>query len=139
MRGYPDWAAASFPWFEQRFEIGERVACRGRRNVLGGRGADAGVVDVTRVFVVVAVNAQQLPIAAVGRIVTVVVVAVMHRQLLQVGAGELARATAADPRIHLQRPLAIALVALFGTAPRFGDDTVQLGVVGDARGHCDDL
>lgn len=40
-------------------------------------GVDAGVVDQARVLVVVTVHAQQLPVAAIRRIVVVVVVAMM--------------------------------------------------------------
>jgi len=60
-------------------------------------------VDITLqlvllVLVVVAVDAQQLPIAAIGRIVLLVVVLVMDRQLFQPLAGKLAAATGADMR-----------------------------------------
>jgi len=48
------------------------------------------------VFVVMAVEAQQLPVAAIGQVVVVVVVPVMNGQLTKVGACEFA---AADPRI----------------------------------------
>src|SRR5690606_30892582 len=88
------------------------------------------MVELPRVLVVMAVHAQQLPVAAVGRVVVVVVVAVVDRQFLHVGAGELAGAAATDPRVHLERPLAVSLLALGGRAARFGDDAVQAGVVG---------
>jgi len=93
---------------------------------------------MARVLVVVAIHAQQLPVAAVRRVAVVVVVAMVHGQLLQIGAGELARAAPAEPRIHLQRALAIALVALFGIAPRLGDDAVELVVAlrGFTGRHC---
>src|SRR5690606_38263892 len=94
---------------------------------------DSGVVDLAGVLVVVTVHAQQLPVAAVGRIVVVVVIAVVDRQLLEVGAGEISRAAAAGPWIHLQGTLPIALRALFGAATGLGDDAVGPGVVG--RGH----
>jgi hypothetical protein len=48
--------------------------------------------------VVAAVQAAELPVAAVRRIVVVVVVAVMHGQFAQLGPPELPRAAAADPR-----------------------------------------
>jgi hypothetical protein len=53
----------------------------------------------------------------------------MHGQLAEIFAGELAPAAPANPRIHLQRTLAITLVALFGIAPGLGHDAVELGVV----------
>jgi hypothetical protein len=54
-----------------------------------------------------AVNAQQLPIAAVGRIVVVVVVLVVNGQLPQSLARKLATAARADMREELQRTLPI--------------------------------
>lgn len=81
-------------------------------------------------LVVVAVQAQQLPVAAVGRVVVVIMVAVMHGQLLHVGAREFAHAAPADPRIHFQGTFAVAALALVGGAARFGDDFVQPGRVG---------
>ena len=53
-------------------------------------------------LVVVAVDAQQLPVAAVGWIVPVVMVLVMNGQLPQFLAGKLAAAFSADPREDLQ-------------------------------------
>ena len=53
--------------------------------------------QVARVLVVVAIDAQQLPVAAVGRIVHVVMVSVMDRQLAQFFAGKLPAAFCADP------------------------------------------
>ena len=82
-------------------------------------------------LVVVAVEAQQLPVAAVGRIEFVVVIAVVDGQLMPGGVVELARAAAADPRLHLHRLLAVAEVALVGGSYRVGDDAVEAGVVGD--------
>ena len=102
---------------------GECVAPRRRSRVPPARPRR---FELPLVLVVVAVEAQQLPVAAVRRIVVVIVVAVMHGQLAQVRARELARAAAADPRIDLQRLLAIALLALLGCAPRVGDDPVEL-------------
>src|SRR5699024_5747109 len=75
-----------------------------------------------------------LPVAAIGRIVVVVVVAVMHRQFPQVGAGELARAAAADPRVHLQGALAVVACALVRSAPGICDDAVEVRLVGGGHG-----
>ena len=44
------------------------------------------------VLLVVTIDAQQFPIAAIGRVVAVVVILVVHRQLAQVLAVELAAA-----------------------------------------------
>ena len=85
-------------------------------------------------LVLVAVDAQQLPVAAIRRVVIMVVVAMMHRELLQIVAGELARATGTDPRVELQRPLAIALLALRGILSGLGDNAVQAMGVGSGYG-----
>jgi hypothetical protein len=43
---------------------------------------------------------------------------------------ELARASAADPWVHLQRLAAVTLRALFAGAARIGDQAIEAGVVG---------
>lgn len=58
------------------------------------------------------VNAKQFPIAAVGRIVAVVVVDVMNGQFSQVGAGKFAGAAAAYPRVKFESLLSIPFFAL---------------------------
>src|SRR5690606_30505696 len=122
---------------EQGLQVGERTGLGRYGRVFRGQCADTGVVDQARMLVVVTVHAQQLPVAAVGRVVVVVVVAMVDCQLLQVGAGEIARAAAAGPRIHLQGALAVALLALRRTATRLGDDAVEPGVVGHGHGRGD--
>ncbi len=64
-------------------------------------------IQVAGVLVVVAVDAQQFPVAAVGRIVPVIMVFVMDRQLPQFFAGEIPAAFCADPREDLQGPLSV--------------------------------
>ena len=63
------------------------------------------------VFVVMAVQAQQFPVAAIGRVVVVIMVPVMNGQLTKVGVCEFAAAAAADPRIDLERLLSVTLFA----------------------------
>ena len=58
-------------------------------------------------LVVVAIEAEQLPVAAVARVVVVVVVLVMNGQFAQVVAGELAAAATADPGVELERLLPV--------------------------------
>ncbi len=78
---------------------------------------------------VMAVEAKQFPIAAVGRIVVVVVVAVMHGQFAQVGDGEFAGAAAADPRVDFQGALAVALGPGVGRLAGIDDDLVETLVI----------
>jgi len=114
---------------QQRLQGGERIAGRIGHLVFRVERAAAGVIDIPRVLVVVAIDAQQFPVASIGRVEIVIVVPMVHGQLLQVGPRELPTATAADPRIHLQRPLAITLAAPLGIARGAGDDAVEFGVV----------
>jgi len=84
------------------------------------------------VFVLVAVGAKQLPVAAIGGVVVVIAVFVMDFEQLEIGMREGARAAAADPRIHFQRAFAIAGGALVGVAAGVADELVEF--VG-GRGH----
>jgi len=83
---------------EQRLQIRERRMSR-------DAASSTSIVPVASrfqlplVFVVMAVEAQQLPVAAIGQVVVVVVVPVMNGQLTKVGACEFAAAAATDPRI----------------------------------------
>ena len=81
------------------------------------------------VLVVVTVQTEQLPIAAIRRVVVVIVITVMNGQLTQIDACEHSSAAATDPRIDLQRALTIALSALVGGASRVGHDSIQLAWV----------
>jgi hypothetical protein len=53
------------------------------------------------VLIVVTIETQKLPVAAIGRIVVVVVVLVMDRKLTELFAGKFASATRTEPGIHL--------------------------------------
>src|SRR5579862_9224071 len=65
-------------------------------------------------FMIVAVNAQQLPVAAVGWIVIVIVILVVDREFPQLLAGELATATAADVGEEAESPFSVTLLSDFG-------------------------
>ena len=107
---------------------------RGHRAAVGLH-AGAGLrFGLALVFVVVAVHAEQLPVAAIGGVVVVVVVAVVHGQLTQIDVGESAGATAADPGVDLERAFAVALAAGVGVAAGIGDDAVELAGVLGAHG-----
>src|SRR4249920_4048198 len=79
VQGIPD--SASLRWF-----LGQQVLeiCKGsvgRRAAAGGGAASsAACFQVPLVLVVVAVKTQQLPVAAIGRVVVVIVVPVVDRQ-----------------------------------------------------------
>ncbi|VTR69370.1 hypothetical protein DESC_740109 [Desulfosarcina cetonica] len=87
-------------------------------------------------FVVVAIDTQQLPVAAVGWIVVVVVVAMMDGQFPQLFAAELAAAAAADMREQFQGFLAVRLLPLLHVATRIGDHPGELiRTIGFLFGH----
>jgi hypothetical protein len=68
-----------------------------------------------------AVDAQQLPVASVGGIVVVVVIAMMHGQLTQFFPFKLTATAPAHMRIHFQSLLAITSLAFLRRAPCFCD------------------
>ena len=82
-----------------------------------------------RVLIVVTIDAQQLPVAAVARVVVVIVITMMDGEFLQVGAREFARTAAAHPRIELQGLFAITARTLFTLAARLRHHLVELGLV----------
>jgi hypothetical protein len=65
------------------------------------------------VFVIVAVNAKQFPVAAVGRIMVVVEILVVNGEFLDSLASEFAAASCADVREQLQRPQAVICLSFF--------------------------
>jgi len=117
----------SFPAFEHGTESGERLV--GGHPCHFATGSTSHRIQITGVLVIVAVQAKQLPIASVGRVVFVVVVSVVHRELVQIFKGKFARTTATDPGIDLERLLPIALFAPLPVSSRLGDHPVQFVVI----------
>ena len=76
-------------------------------------------------FVVVTIDAQQLPVTAVGRIIIVVMIFMMYGELNEIGAIKFASATTTYPRIKLESLLSVALFALFPVTPGMGNDPIQ--------------
>ena len=88
--------------------------------------AVAGIrLEQPLVFIVVTIDAQKLPIAAIRRVIVMIVVAVVDGELHNVIAGEFPSATSANPWIELERLLAVALFARLPVLPGFGDQLVQ--------------
>ena len=71
----------------------------GRDAAASASSALASRFQVPLVFVVMAVQAQQFPVAAIGRVVVVMVVPVMSGKLTKVGVCEFAAAATAAPWI----------------------------------------
>jgi hypothetical protein len=104
---------------DQGLEHGERFV-KGRTGLFGfmlGLLPIHFVMKIPLMFHVVAIDAQQLPVTAVRRVVIVIVILMMDGEFLELLAGKLPSAAAADMRKHLQGPfpvnsgLAIALAA----------------------------
>ena len=76
-------------------------------------------------FVVVAVEAQEFPIAAIRRIVVVVVVAVMNCKFTKVLMGKLSRAAPADPRVNLEGLRAVSTLTFICRPPGIRNEFVE--------------
>lgn len=85
----------------------------------------AGGFQLPLMFVVVAVHAQEFPVASIRRVVVVIVIAVMDCEFAKVGSGAFARAATTDPWIKLERLLPLALFALYGSTASVRHDAVQ--------------
>jgi hypothetical protein len=83
------------------------------------------LIQILRVLIVVAVDAEQLPIAAVRGVVVVVVILVMDGELTKPLARKFAAAPSTDPWEHLERPLPIGLLLKLSLMPGLGDDLVE--------------
>ena len=62
-------------------------------------------------LVVMTINTKEFPVAAVRRIILMVVILVVNRQFLQFSSGKLAAAATADMRKELEGPGAISLLS----------------------------
>jgi len=83
------------------------------------------LIQISRVLIVVAVKTQQFPVAAIGRIVIVVVVFVVDRELVKFLTLEFAPAARTYPGINLERLLPIALLSLLAATPNLSDNPVH--------------
>ena len=92
--------------------------------------------DLLLVLVIVAIDAQQLPVAAVRRVVVVVVIAMMNGQFAQVGLCEFTGTTAANPRINLQGTIAIGVGPGIGRFAGSQNDVVETTVIDGFHDSC---
>ena len=67
-----------------------------------GMGVSRLRVDQTSVLIVMTVNTEILPIAAIGWVVVVIMILVMYRQFMKVLLIELSATAAADPWMNLE-------------------------------------
>jgi len=103
----------------QGFEIGERlVGIRSLRLIPHRRIPACLPIQGSRVLAVVAIHAQELPVAAVGGIIIVVAVFMMDRQLVKLFAGKFSSAPGAYPGQDLERLIAVNIPPPFPKLPR---------------------
>ena len=93
------------------------------------RSAVPFLVQMARVFIVMTVDTEQLPVASVRRIVVVVVVPVMDREFTKFFAFKFATASPADPGKKLERFLPITLFPLLAITPGFGNNLVHFFLI----------
>ena len=80
-----------------------------------------------------AVHAEQFPVAAVRRVIIVVAVLMVHRQLVKLLAGEFPSAPGADPRQDLERSIPVKIPPPFPQLPRLGKNLLQFAGIGSGR------
>src|SRR5262245_9310065 len=82
--------------------------------------------EARRVLGVVAVDAEVLPVAAVGGVVVVVAVLVVDGEQVEVRGLEVASALGAHPAVQLERALAVALTPRARSGRRLPDQGIQV-------------
>jgi hypothetical protein len=102
---------------KQGLKSGKRFECSGLCSSFRLCCAERFFIQVFLMLVIVAIETEQLPVAAVLRIVVVVVVLVMDRELFELFAGELAAAARAEVRVNLERLLTVRLLPKLPAAP----------------------
>jgi hypothetical protein len=111
---------------QQGLETSERPV--GRRRLLLTVCRRLGIpflIQIPGVLIVMTIETQQFPIAAVGGIIIVVVILVMDRELTKSLACKFAPASRTDPRENLERSLPIHLLPTLSVAPSLGNDLIQ--------------
>jgi hypothetical protein len=123
---------------EQVFQIGKRL---GGGSIRVGLAAGntcltrSSIVEFARMLVVVAVETEQLPVAAVSGVVVVIVVTMVNGQLLQILARKLAGATTTYPRVDFQRLLPIPQFASLSVANGLGNHAVSVRTLRIINSH----
>jgi hypothetical protein len=70
------------------------------------------MIKIPAMFVLMAIDAEILPVAAVGGIVVVIVVLVVNREKMKIPVGEFPPATGAYPGMYLQGLLTIGILPI---------------------------
>ena len=99
------------------------------RSLLAGPSLPCSLVGNPCVLILMAINAQQLPVAAIERVIVVIVILVVHRQFAQTHAGELTAASSANVRIEFHGAFTVSRLALAAVPARFGDDSIETRLI----------
>jgi len=83
------------------------------------------LIQILRMLLLMTVQAQKLPVAPVRRIVVVIVILVMDRELADPLARKFPPAPCTDPREYLERPFPILFLSSSPAAPRLGNDPIH--------------
>jgi hypothetical protein len=82
--------------------------------------------NIPHVLIVVTIETQQLPVAAVGWIVIVVVVLVVYRKFTKLFTGKFSSATRAYPWINLECSFPISLLPEILVVLGLGDELLNI-------------
>jgi hypothetical protein len=81
-------------------------------------------------LIVMTVNAKELPVAPIGRVVVVVVIPMVNRKLTKPFAGKFTPAARTDPWKQFERFLPVFLFPLLSAAPGIGNHLAQFAFMG---------
>jgi hypothetical protein len=82
-------------------------------------------VNLPLMFVVMAIQTQQFPVAAIARIVVVIMIAMVNSELTKVLVVEFSSASATNPWVKLQSLFPVTALALIHVAPGGRDNLIQ--------------
>ncbi len=128
---------------QQHIKPGERPVCGGRPFFFGRRFTECLFIKVLLVLVVVAVEAKELPVAAVGRVVLVVVVLMVDREFPQLFPLECTATPGAHMGEKLEGLLSVALLTQLPFSAGLCDELLLLAIVilfhGDSQSSFRDI
>lgn len=102
------------------------VAQRGALHLSGGTVGTAILLHPAGMLVIVAVDAEQFPVAAVGGIVVVVVVDMVHGEFAELFSFEFTGAASAHQREQFQGLFPVSRLACLLFLAHFGDQAIPL-------------
>jgi len=112
-------------FLQQGFQIGKGLVAGIWRLVFSRCHLTVGCrVFISRMFIFMAVDAQQFPVASIRRIVVVVVILVVDCEFAKLFPAKFASTPGADPGIQLERFFAVCFFPLLTFAPCLDNNPV---------------